>query len=156
MDRLCWPWDKTGEYTVKTGYKILCEEEDYDSASTSNYDSVVKFWRSLWKLKVPGKIKHFLWKACSDALPTKSNLHRRKISPDDLCSRCAKEPETVIHAMWSCEEVQVAWKKYFGWVEGCCCCVFFLRPARYSQNRATSTESFCCDSLEIMESQKQD
>ena len=95
----------------------MCEEKDYDSASTSNNDSVVKFWRSLWKLKVPGKIKHFQWKACSDALPTKSNLHRPKITPDDLCSRCAKEPETVMHAMWSCEEVQVAWEKYFGCVE---------------------------------------
>ena len=47
----------------------------------------------------------------------KSNLHRPKITPDDLCSRCAKEPETVMHAMWSCEEVQVAWEKYFGCVE---------------------------------------
>lgn len=23
----------------------------------------------------------------------------------------------MMHALWSCEEVQVAWKKYFGWVD---------------------------------------
>lgn len=47
-------------------------------------------------------------------LPTKSNLHKRKILPDALCSRCFKEPETVMHALWSDEDVQVVWTKYFG------------------------------------------
>ena len=73
-DCLCWPWDKPGEYTVKTGYKLLCDEEGTDLASASNNESVVRFWRSLWKLNIPGKVRHFLWRACADTLPTQTNL----------------------------------------------------------------------------------
>ena len=104
-DRLCRPWDKSGEYTVKTGYKIMCDEDVSDSASTSNDDSIVKFWRSMWKFNIPGKIKHFLWKACFDALPTKTNLLKRKILMDAVCPLCSKEPKSVVHALWSCEVI---------------------------------------------------
>lgn len=115
-DCLCWPWDKSGEYTVKTGYKILCDEDGFDSASASNNDSIVRFWRCLWKPNIPGKIKHFLWRACTDALPKKTNLLKRKILMDAVCCLCSKEPKSVVHALWSYEVIQVVWKKYFGWL----------------------------------------
>lgn len=115
-DCLCWPWDKSGDYTVKTGYKLLSDEEGRDSVSTSNSEFVVKFWNSLWKLNIAGKIKHFLWRACIDALSTKTYLFKRKIITNALCTACSKEPETVVHALWSCEAAQVVWQKYFGWI----------------------------------------
>ena len=43
VDCLCWPWDKSGEYTVTTGYKILCDEDGFDSTFASNNDSIVRF-----------------------------------------------------------------------------------------------------------------
>nr|POF16190.1 hypothetical protein CFP56_24217 [Quercus suber] len=69
-------------YTVKSGYKLLCE----DARSAANSEAVHSFWKGIWKMHVPGKIKHFEWRsACSNALPTKMNLVKRKILDNDIC-----------------------------------------------------------------------
>lgn len=44
-----------------------------------------RLWRKLWNACVPGKVKICVWRACLDALPTKSNLIKRKVSVDNLC-----------------------------------------------------------------------
>ena len=101
---------------VAQGYKILCDEDGFDSAFASNNDSIVKFWRCLWKLNIPGKIKHFIWRACTNTFPIKTSLLKRKILMDAICPLCSKELESVVHALWSCKVIQVVWKKYFGWL----------------------------------------
>nr|POE84202.1 putative ribonuclease h protein [Quercus suber] len=47
-----------------------------------------QFWKGVWNLRVPNKIKHFAWHACNNALPTMVNLHRRHIIPNDTCEIC--------------------------------------------------------------------
>ena len=37
--------------------------------------------------------------------------------PNALCSRCSKEPETMMHALLSCEDVQMVWTKFLGWMD---------------------------------------
>ena len=64
-DLLYWPWSRDESYSVSTGYQRLCAEEQKDSASPSNLDKTHGFWKKLWKAGVPGKLKHFEWKACS-------------------------------------------------------------------------------------------
>lgn len=66
---------------MKMGYKLLCDEDGLDSASNSNSESVVRFWRSLWKLNIAGKIKHFLWTACIDVLLKKQTCLSGKLFP---------------------------------------------------------------------------
>ena len=67
-----------------------------------------KFGR-VWSLQVPHKIKHFIWRACNDALPTMSNLFRRQVSSSDRCELCQLYPQDPLHALWSCKEVETAW-----------------------------------------------
>ena len=55
-----------------------CEENRRDEASSSNREANRALWKGIWKMSTPGKIKHFLWKACSNALPVKTNLVKRK------------------------------------------------------------------------------
>ena len=63
-------------------------------------------------MKVPNKLKIFAWRACTNSLPTLDNLVKRKIvSP--ICPRCKREPETVIHALWSCETLGPVWGTSF-------------------------------------------
>uniref|UniRef100_A0A7N2QYP5 Reverse transcriptase zinc-binding domain-containing protein n=1 Tax=Quercus lobata TaxID=97700 RepID=A0A7N2QYP5_QUELO len=73
-DKACWneqlSAEKNGIY-VKSGYKLLCEEARREDASGSSREGMAELWSRIWKLKVPGKILHFLWKACTDCLPTK-------------------------------------------------------------------------------------
>ena len=64
-DTLVWKSEKSGSYSVKSEYKSLCELHNRDTNRPLVSDSQKGFWKCLWKLKVPGKIKHFLWRACT-------------------------------------------------------------------------------------------
>ena len=96
---------------MKTGYKLLRDVSREEAASVSNSDSIKTFWSRLWKLKIPGKVKHFLWKACTctNSLPTKINLLKRKILSDPTRHLCGCLAEDVMHALWECEAVKSVW-----------------------------------------------
>ena len=60
-DCLIWPAGGSGEYSVKSGYKILCEDEDSGAASSSDRSEQDLFWKCIWRIHLPNKIKLFLW-----------------------------------------------------------------------------------------------
>ena len=103
---------------MKSGYKLICEDSRSEEASGSTRNGVSGLWYGIWKLKVPGKIKHFLWKACANSLPTKVNLMKLKILADPLCHLCGRILEDHKHALWDCdcEAVKSVWCKDFTWV----------------------------------------
>ena len=119
-DRLIWPDSHDGEYSVKAGYQTFCREANSSAASSSDSSHRSAFWKRLWKLHVPNKIKFFLWRVCSNALPTKDNLKRRKILEDARCSACLLDQETTFHALWSCETLKDIWNPCFSWVRTEC------------------------------------
>ena len=103
LDSLFWTPNKSGEYTVRLGYQVawqLQKEAKWVESSNGIVGSIV--WKSLWKLKVPNKIKVFGWRACRNILPTRVNLAQRRIIHDNRCEACKIEAETRIHALWSC------------------------------------------------------
>ena len=69
-----------------------------------------RFWGSLWRLPIPYKVRHFAWRACKEALPTKVNLRRRKVLTDDSCEWCKEKPKIAGHALWNCPRAQEVWK----------------------------------------------
>jgi hypothetical protein len=66
-------------------------------------------WKQLWSAQVPNAAKNFFWRACHNLLPTKDNLLRRKVVDDPNCPICKREPETVLHALWSCPAATDVW-----------------------------------------------
>nr|POE82207.1 hypothetical protein CFP56_49825 [Quercus suber] len=103
-------------YMVNSGCKAICEEENLAEASVSNSAATRDLWFGIWKLKVPGKIKHFLWRASTNCLPTKANLLKRKIVTNSIHHRCGQCEETTMHALWSCEAIKLVWCNDFSWV----------------------------------------
>ena len=91
--------------------------EKSNRATVSDPLAEKAFWNRIWKLRVPNKVKIFPWRACSDALPTKMNLERRKIIVDHVCSQCLDCPETSLHALWECGALPQIWDHEFGWVK---------------------------------------
>ncbi|KAL5769659.1 hypothetical protein ACOSP7_013813 [Xanthoceras sorbifolium] len=63
---------------------------------------MTNWWRFLWKLQLPPKIKHFLWKICHNCIPSFANLAARHIAVDPLCRFCHQAAEVPSHALWSC------------------------------------------------------
>ena len=72
-DMLFWPLEKIGKYSVKIGFRLLCDIQDFADSLLKASTEERSFWKKLWKIQVPGKIKHFLWRACTNSLATKEN-----------------------------------------------------------------------------------
>ncbi|XP_074377986.1 uncharacterized protein LOC141719505 [Apium graveolens] len=58
-----------------------------------------KFWKKLWKLRGPSKVKDMLWRAASNCLSTKTLLHSKHAAIDSLCPLCQEQRETVPHCL---------------------------------------------------------
>ena len=100
-DKLIWPFTPSGQYTVKLGYCFL--DEGSTSVQALADDSL--FWKKIWGLEVPNKVKNFVWQACKEALPTKENLYHRKIAQNALCENCKEQNEDGSHSIFFCSNV---------------------------------------------------
>ena len=106
-----WAEIANGRFTVKSAYHLAVSISSSDSrGSTSDCSQLRRFWRRLWGLAIPFKVKHFAWRVCRDALPTKVNLKRRKVMTEDSCEWCKVKLETVGHVLWGCPKAQEVWK----------------------------------------------
>ena len=108
-DRIAWKHTPSGMFTTSSAYKLIVSCESRSNAGSSNAESQKKFWRWLWQLRMPNKIKNFVWRACNETLLTKMNLHHRHITKSDTCDLCGEFPEDSVHAIWSCKEVAGVW-----------------------------------------------
>ena len=111
VDKLMWSVSSNGQYTVKVGYLWLQEHKKkrrIDEPSTSTPVGN-ECWKMLWKLRVQPKIKHFLWKACVKAIPTKEALFKRKCGVNPLCVHCDHWPETIEHCLLLCDRIKRIW-----------------------------------------------
>lgn len=45
-------------------------------------------WMAIWKLKIPQKVKLFIWRAVCDVLPIRDNLRKRRVNCDFNCDHC--------------------------------------------------------------------
>ena len=81
-DMLIWPLTTDGNYSIKSAYQLLSSESRAALPSSSEAEGCKHFWNRIWKLQVPNKVKHFLWRASRESLPTKLNLFSRHVLPD--------------------------------------------------------------------------
>ena len=90
ITRPLWSGTKSGLFSIKSAYEML-ERDKRESlmGECSHMGESRWLWRKTWKLAIPGKIKHFLWRAYHELLPTNYHLHRRKIRSTALCPVCA-------------------------------------------------------------------
>ncbi|KAL0009734.1 hypothetical protein SO802_004842 [Lithocarpus litseifolius] len=96
-DKLVWAETADGKFIVKSAYYLAVRISFSDTrGSVSDCSLMRRFWRSLWRLLIPHKVKHFAWRACREALPTKVNLKRRKVVTDDSCEWCKVKPELLV------------------------------------------------------------
>ena len=61
VDRITWAFTPSGMFTTCSSYKLLVSCDSSSSAGSSNLEVQRKFWKGIWQLRVPNKIKHFVW-----------------------------------------------------------------------------------------------
>ncbi|KAF7822040.1 putative ribonuclease H-like domain, reverse transcriptase zinc-binding domain-containing protein [Senna tora] len=109
-DSIVWPFTKDGTYSVSTGYHLLAEEDSGNAMVPSSSNSPDDgLWKVIWGAKVQPKIRAFIWKVCKNALPTKVNLCKRRMTIEDECPLCCREKETIEHLFLNCDWVRAVW-----------------------------------------------
>jgi len=97
---------------VKSAYRLALEERaSNDAKESSNSTRMKEFWKFIWQLNVPNKIRNFTWHACRNILPIKANLFRRRITTDNTCEVCGSFEETIGHVLWHCHHAKEVWKE---------------------------------------------
>lgn len=72
-------------------------------------------WGKLWKLRLPQRIRFFLWLVFRDRLMSNTNRVLRHLIQDPSCSVCGAQEEDVEHILRSCPAAILVWKK-FPWI----------------------------------------
>ncbi|OMP10786.1 hypothetical protein COLO4_04272 [Corchorus olitorius] len=86
-DEIIWPVNKDGNYTVKSGYHVMKDNEvaSMKKSPSSSHTVSRDVWKNIWKIQAPTKVQNFLWRACHNALATYQNLWKRKIIQTMVC-----------------------------------------------------------------------
>ena len=101
-DKLSWKENKAQRFTVKTAYHVALHLHREVGVEHSTVGEEKRFWNKIWKMNVPPKVRNFVWRACNDILPTRTNLYRKKVYTDPLCAIYEQTDETVGHVLWGC------------------------------------------------------
>ncbi|KAL6520131.1 hypothetical protein OROHE_017274 [Orobanche hederae] len=105
QDTIIWHFSPNGSYTVKNGYRFFnsinkpCLNRNLAGPSGVNPSPS---WNFLWSLKIPSKIKIFLWRLLKNSLPTRSNINSRGIDSVLNCVLCDGDVESLEHIFFFC------------------------------------------------------
>ncbi|KAK8711044.1 hypothetical protein V6N13_146346 [Hibiscus sabdariffa] len=97
QDKIVWRYDQTGEYSVKSGYKVLRNE--FSDAPSS---IVVQFYKQMWNVNLPPKVKITMWRIANNYISTFANLQVKRLNVNNICPLCQSSSETVSHLMKEC------------------------------------------------------
>ncbi|KAG7552423.1 Reverse transcriptase zinc-binding domain [Arabidopsis thaliana x Arabidopsis arenosa] len=97
-DFFIWEHTKSGEYSVKSGYWFAFQREKVELISVMLMQPSIQPIKDLiWKCLTPTKIKNFLWKVVSGAIPVVDKMLGRGLKVDSRCQSCGGEGESANH-----------------------------------------------------------
>ena len=97
VDNLIWKAEKNGIYSVRSAYR-LCVEDLVDTSHLRRPG----FWSGIWRLKVPPKVKIFVWRLCRGVLLTRVRLQDKGVQCPTDCVSCTHVHEDLAHVFFDC------------------------------------------------------
>ena len=92
-----WSLTPSGLFTVRSMYLDLLDGPAGD------------FKKYIWKIKVPLKIRIFMWFVYNKVILTKDNLKKRNWQGSSKCCFCDQD-ETIQHLFFSCPFAKILWR----------------------------------------------
>jgi hypothetical protein len=88
-----------GNFSIAGMYHALC-----------NYDlnNIDKVWKCIWRLKVPERVRTFVWMVKHGRLLTNERKHRMGLG-SEMCDFCRDHKDTTLHALRDCVLVRPLW-----------------------------------------------
>lgn len=74
-------------------------------------------WKDIWRLKVPPKIKHLLWRMCIECLPTRVRLQDNGVMCPTRCVSGSSNHEDLNHIFFECSFAIQVWLSARIWYE---------------------------------------
>ena len=99
-DAFRWNLDQTGVFTVKSHYLGLIHQD------------IPNLNKRIWKLKIPLKIKKFLWYLKRGVILTKDNLAKWNWQGNQRCCFC-RDNKTIQHLCFHCRFTRMLWASVF-------------------------------------------
>ncbi|KAK2640695.1 hypothetical protein Ddye_028490 [Dipteronia dyeriana] len=99
-DSFMWHSDKLGTFSVKSAYHLGCNLAS--NSSSSGLNLLNSWWKFLWRLKVPFKVKLLVWRACHNWIASNVNLAMCGMKVNCFCPLCSTKLESISHALWFC------------------------------------------------------
>ncbi|XP_019199070.1 PREDICTED: uncharacterized protein LOC109192823 [Ipomoea nil] len=96
-DNVCWKMEDSGGFSVASAYDI----------ATGMLEPVEA---AKWKLKVPNRIRTFLWLVKHGRIMCNSNRARRRLTDCDKCDLCNTKTEDIEHVLRRCPAAEEVWK----------------------------------------------
>lgn len=103
-DKWIWLGDNKGQYTVKSGYRVLSRAFPQFYVGNPSFN-----WLKLWNLAIPPTLKNFVWRVLHECLPTLENLRRRFVDVQPLCGVCKLTSESLEHIFLTCPFANRCW-----------------------------------------------
>ncbi|KAL8459116.1 hypothetical protein ACS0TY_036548 [Phlomoides rotata] len=108
-DRRFWNHTKSGQFTVRSAYFLATNRFSACGRGLPSTSSAATPWKVIWAMGVSPRVRHFLWRACNDALPSLQALRRRGIQLDPTCPACGEEVESLSHILLRCSVAVHSW-----------------------------------------------
>lgn len=110
-DFVAWNGSSSGFFSVRSAYHCEWNHEFRNTNHLVGPAAPNIVWSILWKLRIPGKIKIFCWRALHGILPLKSILTNRHVGSADHCPMiCSQGPEDVMHLLFGCARAKELWR----------------------------------------------
>lgn len=71
---------------------------------------ILHFYKNMWNLQIPSKIKIHMWKLFNNFLLTRENLLNRRLPVEVRCPLCKVDTETSNHFLRFCDKLRQVWK----------------------------------------------
>jgi hypothetical protein len=97
LDVVVWKFSNNGLFNVKSVYKAL------------TYSDADPYHKTIWKGKIPAKIKIFLWLIMNNAILTEDNMIRRQWKGSPTCYFCEQD-ESISHLLFQCSCAKAVWE----------------------------------------------
>jgi ribonuclease HI len=112
-DFVSWNLTKTGIFSVRSAYHAEWESR-FGHKVNGNHDGSMRehpMWKFIWKLKVPSKVKFFLWRVMQETIPCRAVLANRHVASSAQCPLCSQGAEDIRHLLFECIHAISVWEE---------------------------------------------
>ncbi|KAA3465749.1 reverse transcriptase [Gossypium australe] len=104
---LAWSGEPMGVFSVRSSYKLL---QRLDPTAYALHNIYKDFYRRLWQIEIPSKMKIFIWKISWNYIASKVNMYNRRLVNNILCPRCGGDDEMLNHLFRECPVSAEIWR----------------------------------------------